>query len=196
MKPNNNNKNTKMDYSYIFKVNKSDELLTFLLSKINTSRNNVKSLLTNRQILVNGSLVTQYNFMLAKDDEIKISINGQYKTFDQMPVIIEGRTLVPMRAIFEALGATVGWDDATKTATGKTASTEVSLTIDKKDAKVNGATKTLDVPAKIIEGRFVVPVRSEHKGEIKGIVHDTSSTGSTLFIAVSNFSESNVKSSL
>ena len=32
MKPNSNNKNTKMDYSYIFKVNKSDELLTFLLS--------------------------------------------------------------------------------------------------------------------------------------------------------------------
>ena len=73
MKPNNNNKNTKMDYSYIFKVNKSDELLTFLLSKINTSRNNVKSLLTNKQVLVNGVVITQFNFVLAKEDEVKIA---------------------------------------------------------------------------------------------------------------------------
>jgi 23S rRNA pseudouridine1911/1915/1917 synthase len=63
----------KREYTYSFKVNRSSELLEFLLTKLNTSRNNVKSLLTNRQILVNGSLVTQYNFMLAKDDEVKIS---------------------------------------------------------------------------------------------------------------------------
>lgn len=63
----------KKEYTYSFKVNRSSELLEFLLAKLNTSRNNVKSLLTNRQILVNGSLVTQYNFMLAKDDEVKIS---------------------------------------------------------------------------------------------------------------------------
>ena len=67
------NKDKQKDFTYSFKVNRSSELLEFLLTKLNTSRNNVKSLLTNRQILVNGSLVTQYNFMLAKDDEIKIS---------------------------------------------------------------------------------------------------------------------------
>lgn len=70
----NNNQDVKnKDFTYSLKVNRSSELLEFLLTKLNTSRNNVKSLLTNRQILVNGSLVTQYNFMLAKDDEIKIS---------------------------------------------------------------------------------------------------------------------------
>lgn len=60
-------------YTAVYKVNRSDELLEFLLKKCNTSRNNVKSLLVRRQVLVNGSVVTQYNFPLAKDDEVKIS---------------------------------------------------------------------------------------------------------------------------
>ena len=60
-------------YTAIYKVNRSDELMEFLLRKCNTSRNNVKSLLARRQVLVNGSVVTQYNFPLAKDDEIKLS---------------------------------------------------------------------------------------------------------------------------
>ena len=60
-------------YTAVYKVNRSNELLEFLLAKCNTSRNNVKTLLSNGQILVNGSVVTQYNFALAKDDEVKIS---------------------------------------------------------------------------------------------------------------------------
>ncbi len=60
-------------YTAIYKVNKSDELLEFLLRKCGTSRNNVKSLLVRKQVLVNGSVVTQYNFPLAKDDEVKLS---------------------------------------------------------------------------------------------------------------------------
>lgn len=62
-------------YTAVYKVNRSDELLEFLLKKCNTSRNNVKSLLVRKQVLVNGSVVTQYNFVLAKDDEVKISRN-------------------------------------------------------------------------------------------------------------------------
>ena len=60
-------------YTAVYKVNRSDELLEFLLRKCNTSRNNVKSLLVRRQVLVNGSVVTQYNFALAKDDEVKLA---------------------------------------------------------------------------------------------------------------------------
>ena len=60
-------------YTAVYKVNHSDELLEFLLRKCNTSRNNVKSLLARKQVLVNGRVVTQYNFMLAKDDEVKLS---------------------------------------------------------------------------------------------------------------------------
>ena len=66
-------KSVNSSYVACYKVNHNDELLEFLLRKCHTSRNNVKSLLTKRQILVNGSVVTQYNFVLAKDDEVKIS---------------------------------------------------------------------------------------------------------------------------
>ena len=60
-------------YIGVYKVNHSDELLEFLLRKCNTSRNNVKSYLSRGQVLVNGSVVTQFNFVLAKDDEVKIT---------------------------------------------------------------------------------------------------------------------------
>lgn len=60
-------------YTAVYKVSRSDFLLEFLLRKCNTSRNNVKSLLSRRQILVNGSVVTQFDFPLAKDDEVRVS---------------------------------------------------------------------------------------------------------------------------
>ncbi len=72
-KKNNYDNKPKIEYTYIFKVKKTDELLPFLLEKLNTSRNNVKSLLSNHQVLVNGSVVSQYNLLLAKEDEVKIS---------------------------------------------------------------------------------------------------------------------------
>ncbi len=60
-------------YTAVYKVPRSDTLLEFLLRKCNTSRNNVKALLVRKQVLVNGSVVTQYDFPLAKDDEVKLS---------------------------------------------------------------------------------------------------------------------------
>ena len=60
-------------YTAIYKVQRSDTLMEFLLRKCNTSRNNVKSLLVRKQVLVNGSVVTQYDFPLAKDDEVKLA---------------------------------------------------------------------------------------------------------------------------
>ena len=69
----NNNFEPKLQITQIFKVQRSDVLLEFLLKKMNTSRNNVKHILANHQVLVNGNPITQFNYPLAKDDEIKIS---------------------------------------------------------------------------------------------------------------------------
>lgn len=60
-------------YTAEYKVNHSDTLLEFLLRKCNTSRNNVKHLLSNAQVLVNGTVTSQFDFPLAKDDEVKIA---------------------------------------------------------------------------------------------------------------------------
>ena len=91
-------------YTATYKVNRSDTLLEFLLRKCNTSRNNVKSLLVRKQVLVNGSVVTQYDFALAKDDEVKLS----KRPMKDAPVKIvknnrekTGRTRTPLKILYE-----------------------------------------------------------------------------------------------
>ncbi len=93
------------------------------------------------------------------EEEIHILIDGEEKSFDQMPVMVNDRVLVPMRGIFEALGAEVSWDDATQTASGVKDGKTVSLAIGSTNATVNGAAVTLDVPAQLVNDRTMVPVR-------------------------------------
>lgn len=89
-----------------------------------------------------------------------ILINNKILKCDQPPVIKDDRTLVPMRAIFEALGAEVSWDENTKTATGTKDGKDVSVTISENSININGEKKEIDVPAQIIGGRTMVPVRA------------------------------------
>lgn len=99
-------------------------------------------------------------------DRIGIRVNKQFIYTDVDPIIENDRTLVPMRAIFEAIGAEVSYDDATATATGVKANRTVTITDNSTTAYVNGEAVTLDVPAKIVDDRFLVPIRfiSENLG--------------------------------
>lgn len=90
---------------------------------------------------------------------ISVTLNGKRLNFDIQPVLERGRVLVTLRAIFEALGATVDWDSATGTVTATKGSNTVKLTIGKSTAHKDGSTVTLDVPAKVVRGRAMVPVR-------------------------------------
>ena len=92
-------------------------------------------------------------------ESIKVNLNGSPLAFDQPPIIENGRTLVPMRAIFEGLGAQVGWDGASGTVTGTQDGLVVVLKIGDTQALVNGNPVILDVPAKILGGRTLVPLR-------------------------------------
>lgn len=78
---------------------------------------------------------------------------------DVPPQVINGRTLVPVRAIFEALNASVEWNGETQTVTGQRGSTTVIMQIGSTTAYVNGEAKTLDVPAQLINDRTMVPAR-------------------------------------
>ncbi len=94
------------------------------------------------------------------EDGIKILIDGERLICDQPPVIINGRTLVPMRAIFEKLGATVSWDGETSTASGEKDGKTVSFVIGESFIGINGEKKALDVPAQIISDRTMIPARA------------------------------------
>jgi hypothetical protein len=95
----------------------------------------------------------------AADRETTVFLNGKKIYFDQIPVIENGRTLVPVRAIFEAIGATIDWNGETQTVTATKDDIKISLTVNEKTATKNGEEITLEVPAKIISGRTLVPVR-------------------------------------
>ncbi|MDF3001282.1 MAG: putative n-acetylmuramoyl-l-alanine amidase [Bacillota bacterium] len=91
--------------------------------------------------------------------DVKLVINNEPVSADVMPYIQDGRTLVPARTVFEALGGTVTWDEKNYTVTVEYDSTTVILKINDKTAEVNGKTKTLDVPATINNSRTVIPAR-------------------------------------
>ncbi len=88
-----------------------------------------------------------------------VKLDGEKILFDQIPVIEDGRTLVPVRSIFEKIGATVGWNPDTRTVTAEKDGTKIQLTIDDTNAFKNEESIRLDVPAKIIGGRTMVPLR-------------------------------------
>lgn len=117
--------------------------------------NNVENLVIN--YIVDGTIK---NYASYDPNSINISIDGNYIKFDVQPQIINGRTLVPMRKIFEELGAKVDWDDSTRTAIGTKENIVVKFTIDDYTMYKNESAKALDVPAQLINGRTLIPLRA------------------------------------
>ncbi len=99
--------------------------------------------------------------------EIGVTIDGKVQNYDVMPVNVSGRVLVPMRGIFEALGAEITWRDDIRTVTATKGKKEVIVTIDSLNARIDGQPVKMDVAPAIIEDRTMVPVRfvSEAMGE-------------------------------
>ncbi len=97
---------------------------------------------------------------LPDKDGIEVIIDGKMVDFDVKPTLLNGRTLVPMRAIFEALGATVQWEDATQTAIAIKDDTEIRITIGADHMLKNGLIVPLDVGAILLDARTLVPVRA------------------------------------
>jgi len=94
-----------------------------------------------------------------KPHGIGVKINGKDQHFDTAPQNVNGTVIVPMRAIFELLGATIKWDDATQTVTATKGNTTVTLKVGATTATVNGTSVTLAQPAQITNGRALVPTR-------------------------------------
>ncbi|MEN6391312.1 MAG: copper amine oxidase N-terminal domain-containing protein [Syntrophomonas sp.] len=97
-------------------------------------------------------------FPVSAQEAPRVLLDGRALTFDVPPTIENGRVLVPMGAIFNAMGAVVSWDAATSTATAIKNGVTVILPIGADYATINGNAKTLDVPAQIVNGRTLVPL--------------------------------------
>ena len=103
--------------------------------------------------------------------EVTVELDGTKIDFDVKPQIIDGRTMVPLRKIFEEIGAYVKWDNDTRTVSARKNSKTITLAIDSADLQIDKGktddagnpiteTVTLDVPAQIVSDRTLVPARA------------------------------------
>lgn len=90
---------------------------------------------------------------------VTVNVDGKYLPTDVEPYLYSGRTMVPMRAAGEAVGATVDWDQATQTATATLAGREVSFTLWDNTYLVDGEAKTTDVAPMMSGNRIFLPLR-------------------------------------
>lgn len=91
---------------------------------------------------------------------IAVTVNGNALTFDTQPTVIDSRVLVPIRVIFNALGAEVDWDSNTQSAIAIGRGHNVNIGLGKDFFTKDGTIIPLDVPAQSIDGRILVPVRA------------------------------------
>ena len=102
--------------------------------------------------------------------KIKVKLNGEYLVFDQPPQIINDRTMVPVRAIFEAMGYTVEWNGAEQTVYADHGTRSIQMTVGSKDMYLSGTKKTFDVAPINLSGRILVPARAV--AELSGYMVD------------------------
>ncbi|MBQ7097360.1 MAG: leucine-rich repeat protein [Clostridia bacterium] len=93
---------------------------------------------------------------------ITVLYNGtriSFHAYGQNPELLNSRTLVPLRSIFEAMGAEVEWDSATSTAIAKRNGIEIKIQIGANEMYKDGKAISVDVPARLLNDRTMVPVR-------------------------------------
>ncbi len=95
----------------------------------------------------------------ASAQEISLYLDGQEVDLGVNPVLVDGRVLVPLRSVFERLGAEVNWNEFLQRVEIKRGSTRIHLTIASPDAKINGVSYQVDVPSRLVNGRTMVPLR-------------------------------------
>jgi hypothetical protein len=106
-----------------------------------------------------GQIPILYNdhHVYAKPDELK---QGRV-----LAALVRGGTiLIPIRSMFEQMGATVSYDPASKTVDVTKPGADVKVTVGKPEVVINGETRPLDVPPEIYQGHVVVPVRVISEG--------------------------------
>lgn len=103
---------------------------------------------------------------------VKVLVDGVAQRYDQPPVIINDRTMVPLRAIFQQLGAKIDWDGKTRTVTSFKSGRVVELTIGNSTAYIDRKPQELDQPPEIVGDRTMVPIRFVSEAMGAGVAWD------------------------
>lgn len=90
---------------------------------------------------------------------VRLVVNGLDMKTDVPPTIVQGRTLVPFRAIGEALGAQVGWEAPIRRVTLSLGERKVAMRIGSRTGRIDGRLEEMDVAPQIVGGRSLVPLR-------------------------------------
>lgn len=125
----------------------------FVLSK----PNNGKDL---SRIDYNVDMNLEIGSTVTLQEGIKVYYKGAPIHYDVKPAVAAGRVLIPARLTFERMGADVAWDERSKKVTVSRGDKTVEIEIGKSQMKVNGAVESLQVPAQVIEGRTMIPLRA------------------------------------
>ena len=125
-------------------------------------------------------LMGSFCMVTSADSEIDIFIDGVKLQCDQAPYIENGRTMIPMRKIFESLNSTVEWEGSTQTITATKGDTQIVLQIGQPTLYKNGVVEALDVSPIIKDGSTFVPARAV--AQALGTNVDWFDESSTVFI--------------
>lgn len=104
-------------------------------------------------------LSSTHNYLEYETSEAQIFYNGEKIEFDVLPIVENDRTLIPLRGLFEKMGAEVNWDGSTCTASVLKNNANHSFKINFYNADVNGDIKYMDVPARLVNDRTMIPLR-------------------------------------
>ena len=114
-------------------------------------------------IIIQGTVDILQDMIKSTENEqlypIEVVINEEKVVFDVPPRILNGRTLIPIRSVFECLGAEVLWDESAKTVSILRGSKSIKLKAESNCVYVNENQVEIDIPVSIINGRAMVPVR-------------------------------------
>ncbi|MDW7660540.1 MAG: stalk domain-containing protein [Bacillota bacterium] len=156
-------------------------------------------------ILVMGNITPSHatseaenvNVLMTLDSEWAM-INSEPFKLEQAPLIIGGRTMVPLRFITEALGLDITWEPETRSVLVEKDENLIRLFIDSHKAELNGKTIEVEVPPTILNGRTLVPVRfvSEVLGYAvgwEGLKSEVTITGSKLFTGIEIKQETSIE---
>jgi len=111
------------------------------------------------RLVAGALLIGAVSPALAQSQTVQVRLNDQPLALSAAPLQVNGRTLLPMRDVFESLGASVNWNPAAQSIAAQAGATQIQFGINQRVAYVNGRSVSLDQPAILVGGRAFVPLR-------------------------------------